>query len=172
VRCHATLVSQDVQLFHASIRENLTFFDGSIDDARIESVVERIGLGTWLRRQSATDPLSAKMSAGGVSAGEPQLLAFARVFLHDPGLIVLDEASSRLDPVTERYVERAIDELLADRTAVVIAHRLATVDRCDDILVLADGRVVEHGPREELAADPGSRFSELLRIGLEEAVAS
>jgi ATP-binding cassette subfamily B protein len=112
------------------------------------------------------------MSAGGLSAGEAQLLAFARVFLRDPGLIVLDEASSRLDPVTERHVERAIDELLAERTAVVIAHRLATVDRCDDILVLADGCVVEHGPREELAADPGSRFSELLRIGLEEAVAS
>jgi len=172
VRSHATLVSQDVQLFHASIRENLTFFDDSIDDARIEAVVERIGLGTWLRRQSAIDPLRASMSAGGLSAGEAQLLAFARVFLRDPGLIVLDEASSRLDPVTERHVERAIDELLADRTAVVIAHRLATVDRCDDILVLADGRVIEHGPREQLAADPRSRFSELLRVGLEEAVAS
>lgn len=172
VRAHATLVSQDVQLFRASIRENLTFFDPSIDDPRVEAVVERIGLGTWLRAQSATDPLSAEMSAGGLSAGEAQLLAFARVFLRDPGLVVLDEASSRLDPVTERHVERAIDELLADRTAIVIAHRLATVDRCDDILVLEDGRVIEHGPREALAADPGSRFSGLLRTGLEAAIAS
>jgi ATP-binding cassette subfamily B protein len=171
VRAHATLVSQDVQLFHASIRENLTFFDASIDDARVEAVVERIGLGIWLRAQSATDPLSADLSAGGLSAGEAQLLALARVFLRDPGLVVLDEASSRLDPVTERHVEQAIDALLADRTAIVIAHRLATVDRCDDILVLEAGRVVEHGPRGDLAADPGSRFSELLRIGLEAAIA-
>ena len=171
VRARATLVSQDVQLFHASIRENLTFFDASIDDARVEAVVERLGLGSWLRAQSAADPLSAEMSAGGLSAGEAQLLAFARVFLRDPGLVVLDEASSRLDPVTERHVERAIDELLADRTAIVIAHRLATVDRCDDILVLEGGRMVEHGPRAALAADPGSRFSELLRTGLEAAIA-
>jgi ATP-binding cassette subfamily B protein len=171
VRAHATLVSQDVQLFHASIRENLTFFDASIDDARVEAVVERIGLGIWLRAQSATDPLSADLSAGGLSAGEAQLLALARVFLRDPGLVVLDEASSRLDPVTERHVEQAIDALLADRTAIVIAHRLATVDRCDDILVLEAGRVVEHGPRGDLAADPGSRFSELLRNGLEAAIA-
>jgi ATP-binding cassette subfamily B protein len=171
VREHATLVSQDVQLFHASIRENLTFFDASIDDARVEAVVERIGLGIWLRAQSATDPLSADLSAGGLSAGEAQLLALARVFLRDPGLVVLDEASSRLDPVTERHVEQAIDALLADRTAIVIAHRLATVDRCDDILVLESGRVVEHGPRGDLASDPGSRFSELLRVGLEAAIA-
>ena len=170
VRAHATLVSQDVQLFHASIRENLTFFDPAVPDARIEAVVERLGLGPWLRTRPASDPLSADMSAGGLSAGEAQLLAFARVFLRDPGLVVLDEASSRLDPVTERHVEEAIDELLAHRTAVVIAHRLRTVDRCDDILILEDGRVVEYGSRAALAADPRSRFSELLRTGLETAI--
>ena len=167
VRGHATLVSQDVQLFSASVRDNLTLFDRTIDDARLAHIVERIGLGTWLRAQSPTDPLGAEMTAGGLSAGEAQLLAFARAFLRDPGLVVLDEASSRLDPVTERHVEHAIDELLADRTAVVIAHRLATVDRCDEILILEDGRIVEHGPRTVLAADPSSRFSELLRTGLE-----
>jgi len=165
VRTHATLVSQDVQLFSASIRENLTLFDATIDDARLLDVVERIGLGPWLAGQKGTDPLSAPMTAGGLSAGEAQLLAFARVFLRDAGLIVLDEASSRLDPLTERNVERAIDALLPDRTAIVIAHRLATVDRCDDILIVEDGRVVEHGARATLAGDPGSRFSELLRSG-------
>jgi ATP-binding cassette subfamily B protein len=94
------------------------------------------------------------------------------VFLRDPGLLVLDEASSRLDPVTERHVERAIDALLAGRTAIVIAHRLATVDRCDEILLLEEGRVVEHGERTLLAADPASRFSELLRTGLEPVLVS
>ena len=171
IRSRATLVSQDVQLFSASVRDNLTLFDRTIDDARLLDVAERVGLGPWLRARSETDPLSAPMHAGSLSAGEAQLLAFTRVFLRDPGLVVLDEASSRLDPVTERNVERAIDTLLADRTAVVIAHRLATVDRCDEIILVEEGRIVEQGARAVLAADPGSRFAELLRTGLEPVVA-
>jgi len=173
VRSRATLVSQDVQLFHARVRDNITFFDPSIDDERIRSVLERIGLGGWLRalpRTSGADGLDSEMLAGGLSAGEAQLLAFARVFLRDPGLVILDEASSRLDPATERHIERAIDALLADRTGVVIAHRLATVQRCDRILILEDGRIVEQGPRAALAQDPSSRFSELLRSGLEQVL--
>jgi ATP-binding cassette subfamily B protein len=172
VRARATLVSQDVQLFHARVRENVTFFDPTIDDERITSVLERIGLGGWLRalpHSAGRDgALESEMLAGGLSAGEAQLLAFARVFLRDPGLVILDEASSRLDPATERHIERAIDALLADRTGIVIAHRLATVQRCDRILILEAGRIVEEGPRAALAQDASSRFSELLRTGLEQ----
>ena len=172
VRSRATLVSQDVQLFHARVRENVTFFDPTIDDERITDVLERIGLGGWLRAlpHSGGDGLDSEMLAGGLSAGEAQLLAFARVFLREPGLVILDEASSRLDPATERHIERAIDALLADRTGVVIAHRLATVQRCDRILILEDGRIVEQGRRAALAQDPSSRFSELLRTGLEQVL--
>jgi ATP-binding cassette subfamily B protein len=172
VRSRATLVSQDVQLFHARVRENVTFFDPTIDDARITAVLERIGLGGWLRAlpQSGGGSLDTEMLAGGLSAGEAQLLAFARVFLRDPGLVILDEASSRLDPATERHIERAIDALLADRTGVVIAHRLATVQRCDRIVILEDGRIVEQGRRAALAQDSSSRFSELLRTGLEQVL--
>ena len=107
----------------------------------------------------------------GLSAGEGQLLAFTRVFLRDPHLVVLDEASSRLDPATEQLLERAIDRLLAGRTGIIIAHRLKTVGRADDILILENGRVLEHGPRTALAADPGSRFYRLLQTGLEEVLA-
>jgi ATP-binding cassette, subfamily B, bacterial len=82
--------------------------------------------------------------------------------------VILDEASSRLDPATERLLERAVDRLLAGRTAIVIAHRLATVGRADRLLILEDGRVAEVGDRVALAADPASRFSRLLRAGLEE----
>lgn len=173
VRSRATLVSQDVQLFHARVRENVTFFDPTIDDERITTVLERIGLGSWLRalpRTSGGDGLDSEMLSGGLSAGEAQLLAFARVFLRDPGLVILDEASSRLDPATERHIERAIDALLADRTGVVIAHRLATVQRCDRILILDEGRIVEQGPRAALAQDSSSRFSALLRTGLEQVL--
>jgi ABC-type multidrug transport system fused ATPase/permease subunit len=172
VRSRATLVSQDVQLFHARVRENVTFFDPTIDDTRITTVLERIGLGGWLRAlpHAGGDGLDSEMLAGGLSAGEAQLLAFARVFLRDPGLVILDEASSRLDPATERHIERAIDALLADRTGIVIAHRLATVQRCDRIVILEDGRIVEQGPRAALAQDSSSRFSELLRTGLEQVL--
>jgi ATP-binding cassette, subfamily B, bacterial len=175
IRRRSTMVTQDVQLFHASVRDNLTFFDDSIDDSRIEAVLERIGLGTWLRRSSraAGEPasLDSEMRGGELSAGEAQLLAFARVFLRDPGLVILDEASSRLDPATERHIEEAIDTLMEGRTGIVIAHRLATVERCDDILILEDGRVAEFGSREALAADASSRFAALLRTGLEPVLA-
>jgi ATP-binding cassette subfamily B protein len=85
--------------------------------------------------------------------------------------VILDEASSRLDPATEQLIERAVDRLLADRTAIVIAHRLTTVERADDILVLENGAVQEYGKRTALAADPGSRFSQLLARGIEEVLA-
>lgn len=169
LRASATLVTQDVQLFHASVRDNVTFFDRSIGDIRTIGVLEELGLGSWLRARDRG--LDAAMTAGSLSAGEAQLLAFARAFLRDPGLVILDEASSRLDPATERLIERAIDVLLGGRTAVVIAHRLETVRRCDEILVIENGRVIEHGGRVELMADSSSRFSDLLRTGAKEILA-
>ncbi|NUP01357.1 MAG: ABC transporter ATP-binding protein, partial [Nonomuraea sp.] len=99
---------------------------------------------------------------GGVSAGEAQLLAFARAFLADPGLVVLDEASSRLDPATERHVEESVRRLLDGRTGVLIAHRLSSLAHVDTVAVLDHGKLVEYGRREALAADPHSRFGRLL----------
>jgi ATP-binding cassette, subfamily B, bacterial len=175
VRRRSTMVTQDVQLFHASVRDNVTFFDDTIEDPRIESVLERIGLAGWLRGMArgkgSRVGLESEMRGGEVSAGEAQLLAFARVFLRDPGLVILDEASSHLDPATERHIERAVDALFEGRTGVVIAHRLTTVHRCDDIVILDEGRVVESGQREVLANDPSSRFAALLRSGLEPVLA-
>jgi ABC-type multidrug transport system fused ATPase/permease subunit len=98
-------------------------------------------------------------------------LAFTRIFLEDPGIVVLDEASSRLDPATEALIERAVDHLLENRTGIIIAHRLGTVTRADDILILEDGQVVEYGERTDLVADPESRFSRLLATGMEEVLA-
>jgi len=165
------LVTQDVQLFRATVRDNLTLFKSGFADARLLETLYTLGLGTWY--QSLPHGLDTVLQTGsqGLSAGQAQLLAFARVFLRDPGLIILDEASSRLDPATEHLVERAIDLLLANRTAIVIAHRLSTVERADAILILEGGQVVEYGAREALVADPRSRFSRLLRTGLEEALA-
>jgi ATP-binding cassette, subfamily B, bacterial len=171
LRGRVGMVTQDVQLFQASIRDNLALFDRAIDDARIEWAIEELGLREWLR--ALPDGLDTRLGAGGLglSAGEAQLLAFARVFLRDPGLVILDEASSRLDPATERLLERAIDRLLAGRSAIIIAHRLGTVQRADQILILDGGQVAEYGLRERLAGDDGSRFAQLLRTGLEEVLA-
>jgi ATP-binding cassette, subfamily B, bacterial len=171
VRENVALVTQDVQLFRASVRDNLTFFNRSIPDERIRHTLHELGLDDWLA--SLPNGLDTELDAGGrsLSAGEGQLLAFARVFLRDPGLVILDEASSRLDPATEQRLERAIDKLLQGRTAIIIAHRLGTVHRADDIMILEDGQVQEHGNRQQLAADPQSRFHQLLQTGLEEVLA-
>ena len=165
------IVTQDVQLFRASVRDNLTFFDDSIPDERILEAIHDLGLGPWLAQ--LPEGLDTRIDSGGrgLSAGEAQLLAFTRVFLKDPGLVILDEASSRLDPVTEHHIERAIDKLLHQRSGIIVAHRLATVQRTDEIMVIDRGKIVEHDSRARLAADPDSRFAQLLRTGLEEALA-
>ena len=98
---------------------------------------EELGLADWLA--ALPDGLDTELEKHSLSAGEAQLLALTRVFLRDPGLVILDEASSRLDPATEQRMERAIDRLLQDRTAIIIAHRLGTVHRADEILILEDG---------------------------------
>jgi ATP-binding cassette subfamily B protein len=164
------VVTQDVQLFHAPVRDNVTLFDPSVPDERIAALLDELGLGPWLR--ALPEGLDTRLAPGGgdLSAGQAQLLAFARVFLKDPGLVILDEASARLDPATERLLERAIDRLLAGRTAVVIAHRPASVERVDRIAILEHGRLVEEGPRADLAADPSSRFGQLLQAGLGEVL--
>jgi ABC-type multidrug transport system fused ATPase/permease subunit len=167
VRGQVGMVTQEVQLFQASLRNNITLFDPKVDDAQILAVLRELGLWDWYSAQP--QGLDTHLQAGGVglSAGEAQLLAFVRVFLRDPGLVVLDEASSRLDPATETLLERATDRLLANRTGIVIAHRLRTVQRADAILILEQGRLVEFGPRTTLAADANSRFYQLLQTGLE-----
>jgi len=171
LRQQVGMVTQDVQLFQATVRDNLTFFDPAISDDRLERILKELRLWDWVQAQEGG--LNGQLTAGGggLSAGEAQLLAFARVFLKDPGLVILDEASSRLDPATETLMERAVDRLFQGRTGVIIAHRLRTVQRADDILILEDGRVVEFGPRQALAVDPRSRFYSLLQTGLEEALA-
>jgi len=171
LRTRVALVTQDVQLFHASLRDNVALFDPRPDDARLLEAFAALGLGGWLERLPAG--LSTVLGPGGsgLSAGEAQLVALARVFLADPGVVLLDEASSRLDPASERLVETGMDHLLAGRTGLVIAHRLTTVARADRIIVLEAGRVVESGRRADLAGDPTSRFSHLSRLATQGEVA-
>jgi ATP-binding cassette subfamily B protein len=165
------MVTQEVQLFRASVRDNLTLFDPTIPDDRVLEGLATLGLESWL--QTLPQGLDTELTAGGggLSAGEAQLLAFTRVFLKDPGLVILDEASSRLDPATEQLLERAMDRLLQNRTSIIIAHRLSTIQRTDQIMILEAGHIKEYGPRRQLAADPDSAFADLLRTGLQEVLA-
>ncbi|HLU83719.1 MAG TPA: ABC transporter ATP-binding protein, partial [Trueperaceae bacterium] len=166
LRARVGLVTQDVQLFRGTLRQNLTFFDDGVDDQRILAVLNELGLDTWLSGQELG--LDTLLDSGGrnLSAGESQLIAFARVFLKDPGLVILDEPSSRLDPLTERRLETALARLLSGRTAIIIAHRLETVERVDKIMIMDQGRIIEEGHRAALANDPDSRYYRLRRAAL------
>jgi ABC-type multidrug transport system fused ATPase/permease subunit len=168
LRSRIGLVTQEVHLFHASLRDNLTLFDDSVPDERIRTVLETLDLTGWLRELPCG--LDTQLGSGGVglSAGQAQVLACARILLRDPDLVILDEPSSRLDPATDRLVHAAFARLLAGRTGIIVAHRLDTIAYADDILVLEDGQVREYGPRLGLIADPTSRFAELLRVATEE----
>lgn len=164
LRSRVGLVTQDVQIFQASVRDNLTFFNDQISDAYILETLELLGLTPWLR--SLPDGLNTQLGADstGLSAGQAQLLALVRVFLKNPSLVILDEASSRLDPQTEKMIEGAMDRLLEHRTGIIIAHRLPTLQRVDQILMLEQGKIVEYGDRETLTQQAHSRFARLLRM--------
>jgi ABC-type multidrug transport system fused ATPase/permease subunit len=171
LRRRVALVTQDVQLFAGTLRNNVTLYDPSVDDAELGRVFAALDLDRWLDDlPNGLDTVLGPRGRG-LSAGEEQLVAFARVLLTDPGLVVLDEPSSRLDPGTEQLLEHAITRLLEGRTGIVIAHRLATVERADSVVVLDAGRLAEFGDRGVLAGDPSSSYSQLLRAQSVESLA-
>ncbi|WP_339784084.1 ABC transporter ATP-binding protein [Paenibacillus sp. FSL R7-0313] len=165
------MVTQDVQLFDGTLRDNLTLFNGDVSDQMIKETTDRLGLSQWINSQP--EGLDTYLAAGGasLSAGEAQLFALTRVFLTEPSLVILDEPSSRLDAATEGMLQSAIDQLMKKSTGVIIAHRLATLEKVDRIMVLGDGKVLEFGAREELASNPASHYARLLITGREEELA-
>ena len=170
IRQRIGVMSQDVRIIHATLRDNLTWFDRDIPDDRLIALLTEVGLGDWWR--GLPEGLGTWLGTGGLtlSAGESQLLACTRLLLGDPEIVILDEASSRLDPVSERKLHQAIARVTKDRTALIVAHRLETMAFADDILVLDEGRVLEHGSRTALMADPQSRFSQLIGQTAEEGL--
>jgi ATP-binding cassette, subfamily B, bacterial len=162
LRSHVGVISQRVELLQATVRDNVTLYNDGISDARVLAAFELLGLAEWLDALPAG--LDSELGAGQVvlSAGEQQLIAFARLLVRNPSVVVLDEATARLDPGTEALLQGAAERLLAGRTAIIIAHRLATIAGVDDIAVLDGGRVVEHGTRRALLADGTTRFARLV----------
>lgn len=170
LRSRVTSIPQDVQLFPGTVRENVTMFSEHTDSDVLQALSD-VGLDGWLARQSdgLDTGLLSRQGGAGLSAGEAQLLALARALVRRPDVVVLDEATSRIDPETQEKIAAATAKLLRGRTSIIIAHRLETLSVCDEIAVLESGRVVEHGNRLALLADPSSRFARLWRAGAGDA---
>ena len=165
------IVQQDVTLFSGSVLDNIRFFQEEIGEERVREACRLVGAEPFILRlpQGYDTPLSER--AATLSAGERQLLSFARVLVFDPRILILDEATASLDSRTEEVLQRAIHRVSAGRTLLVIAHRLATVQELDRIVVLDQGRIIESGSHDELLAR-GGHYWQLHQSGilLDEAV--
>lgn len=155
LRRHFGIVLQDTFLFTGTIAENVAFFDPAVSRETVATACREVGLGRLLER--LPEGLDTKLTerGGGLSVGEKQLVSFARALAQDPRILVLDEATSSVDPETERLIERAVGTLLSGRTSIVVAHRLSTIVRADRILVLAHGAIRESGTHDELLEKNG-----------------
>ena len=167
LRRRVALIPQEVELLSGSVRDNVTLFDDTPTDDAVELALRNAGLGGL-----ADGGIHRQLGAGGagLSAGEAQLLALARVWLRDPDIVVLDEATARIDPATEALLEDAVARLTFGRTTLIIAHRLSTLRFVDEIVVLDHGRIVEHGERSDLADDLDSRYRHLLELAHDDDV--
>ncbi len=154
------IVQQVPFLFSGTVRDNVRYARQDATDAEVVAVAERIGGGDWL--DALQDGLDTDVGEGGrgVSMGQRQLIAMARVLLQDPGLVILDEATASVDPLTEAQIQEGLEVVLEDRTAIVIAHRLSTIKGADRILVLREGEVIEEGAHDALMARRG-HYAEL-----------
>ncbi|QXG78111.1 ABC transporter ATP-binding protein/permease [Modestobacter sp. L9-4] len=150
LRQRVVMVPQDGFLFDASVADNVRYGKPGMTDAHVAAAFDELGLGDWL--ESLSDGVATPVGQRGesLSAGERQLVAVARAYVADPDLLVLDEATSAVDPATEQRLTRALDALTDGRTTLTIAHRLSTAERADEVLVVDAGRVVQRGTHAEL----------------------
>lgn len=155
LREQMAVVLQDPYLFDTNIVDNITLGDASIADERIELALERTQARAVVDRQAAGVKASVGERGSKLSAGERQLIAFARAMARDPNILILDEATSAVDPQTENLIQTGLEALVKDRTAIIIAHRLSTIKMVDRIIVLSKGQITEQGSHDELLEQNG-----------------
>ena len=161
------VVLQDTFLFSGNVADNLRL-DSSVDNKRLEEICSELGLNNLLRKLPNGLETYIRERGGNLSSGERQLLSIARVAIRDPKVLIMDEATAFMDPSTEATLQRDLDRLLERRTALVIAHRLATIESSARILVMRKGRLIEEGTHQELRSLGGlySQLADLQERGL------
>jgi ABC-type multidrug transport system fused ATPase/permease subunit len=162
LRRHVVMVTQENFMFEGTVADNIRFGRPDATDDEVRAAAVAVGADRFISSLVEGYETDVAKRGGRLSAGQRQLIAFARAFLADPAVLILDEATSSLDVPSERLVQRALATVLADRTALVIAHRLSTVQIADRVLVLDHGRIVEDGPPDELVRNDG-RYAALHR---------
>ena len=167
LRDHVVMVTQENYLFSGTIADNIRFGRPTATMDQVVSAARSLGAHDFISAMPDGYETDVANSGGRLSAGQRQLVAFARAFLADPAVLILDEATSSLDVPSERLVQRALRTVLAGRTAVIIAHRLSTVEIADRVLVMEHGRIVEDGAPADLVAGGDGRFSDLHQAWLE-----
>lgn len=163
LRRHVVMVTQENFLFGGTVADNIRFGRPDASGEEVQAAAIAVGADAFIQALPDGYATDVAKRGGRLSAGQRQLVAFARAFLADPAVLILDEATSSLDIPSERMVQRALETVLADRTALVIAHRLSTVQIADRVLVLEQGRIVEDGPPDELASRDGGHYAALHR---------
>jgi len=158
LRRHIGIVLQDVFLFSGSIRENIRLGDTGISDEKINACAQHVNAAPFIQSLASRYDYDVGERGNNLSTGQRQLLAFARTLAHDPAVLVLDEATSSVDTETEGLIQDAITKLMTDRTSIVIAHRLSTVQHADRIIVMHHGEIREVGNHQELLAERGLYF--------------
>ncbi len=167
LRRNLALVPQEVLLFGGSIRENIAYGKPGTTNEEIISAAKKANAHNFIEGLSDGYQTLVGDRGAQLSGGQRQRIAIARAILADPAILILDEATSSLDAESERLVQDALDKLMKDRTTIIIAHRLSTVRRCDQILVMSGGSIHERGTHDELVEKPGSLYGSLARLQLE-----
>ncbi len=164
LRRHIGVVMQDVFLFSGTIRENLTLHNPAISQAQVEEAARLIGIHDFIKSLPLGYDQPVMERGASLSLGQRQLLSFARALLYDPSVLVLDEATSSVDPESERLIQAATETLVKGRTSIIVAHRLSTIRRVNRILVLDKGRILETGTHEQLLQTNGA-YARMVRLG-------
>ena len=161
LRARVVMVPQEGFLFDDTLLANLRFGQPDATDDQVLLTLTELGLRDWVDGLPHGSHTQVGQRGESLSAGERQLVALARAYLADPDLLVLDEATSAVDPATEVRIQRAVDGLSAGRTSIAIAHRLSTAEAADEVIVVDQGRVVQRGPHAELVRQPDSVYARL-----------
>jgi len=163
------IVLQDSFLFPMSVKENIRFGKPEASDEEVVEASKSVGAHDFVMKLPEDYDYFIQEGASNISIGQRQLISFARTLLVNPEILVLDEATSSIDPYTELVIQRALRKLLQNRMTIIIAHRLSTIRLCDEILVIDDGKIVERGTHEELMAK-GGLYSSFYRLQFREKV--